>query len=87
MLSHQEKTMIQQFADGVIQLNRQYAHPLIEIITKLQRSFTKIEINHGDMLRIFSKPMTKQQAIEALVEYIESQSRGHRPEDVRIIIK
>ena len=87
MLSHQEKTMIQQFADGVIKLNRQYAHPLIEIITKLQRSFTKIEINHGDMLRIFSKPMTKQQAIEALAEYIEAQSRGHRPEDVRIIIK
>lgn len=87
MLSDQEKTMIQQFADGVIKLNRQYAYPLIEIINKLQRSFTKIEINHGDMLRIFSKPMTKEQAIAALTEYIEAQSRGHRPEDVRIIIK
>ena len=87
MLNTQEKITIQQFADGVITLNHQYAHTLIDIIKKLQHSFTNIEIKHEDMLRIFSRQMTKQQAIEALADYIEQRSHGHRPEDVRIIIK
>ena len=39
------------------------------------------------MLRIFSRPMTKDQAIAAFSEYINEQSRGHKIEDVRIIIK
>ena len=59
----------------------------MEAIQKLQRNFTKIEISHEDMLRIFSRPMTKQQAIDALTEYIEEKSYGHRQEDIRIIIK
>lgn len=87
MLSDTEKSTIQQFADGVILLNHQYARPLIEIISKLQKSFTKVEIGHSEMVKIFSKPMTKQQAIEALSAYIDSQSHGHNPQDVRIIIK
>lgn len=87
MLSDTEKSMIQQFADGVIQLNHSYSRPLIEIISKLQKSFTKVEIGRAEMMKIFSKPMTKQQAIEALSAYIDSQSHGHNPQDVRIIIK
>lgn len=87
MLSDQEKTTILQFADGQITLNHQYARTLIEIIKKLQHSFTKVEIDHSDMLRIFSKPMKKQEALDALARYIEDKSHGHRPEDVRIIIK
>jgi hypothetical protein len=39
------------------------------------------------MVKIFSKPMTKQQAIDALSAYIDSHSHGHNPQDVRIIIK
>lgn len=87
MLNDSEKATIKQFIEGVITLNHQYAHTLVDIIKKLQRSFTKVEISHPEMLRIFSKPMTKQQALDALAEYIENKSHGHRPEDVRIIIK
>lgn len=87
LLNADEKSLIEQFESEQIKLNRQFARPLIEIINKLQRNFTKIEISHDDMLRIFSRPMTKQQAIDALTEYIEQKSTGHRPEDIRIIIK
>lgn len=87
LLTTDEKTLLEQFESGNISLTRQYVRPLIGIITKLQRSFTKIEITHDDMLRIFSRPMTKQQAIEALTAYIEQRSSGRRPEDVRIIVK
>lgn len=87
MLSDVEKTTIQQFVDGVIKLDVQYARPLMEIIKKLQHSFTRIEINGSDIAQIFSRPMNKQQALDALSEYIDNKSRGHRPEDVRIIVR
>jgi hypothetical protein len=87
LLSDEEKTMLQQFLDGTITLNHQYAHPLIEIITKLQKSFSRVEIDETVMKQIFKKPMNKQQALKAFEDYIDSQSVGRRPEDVRIIIK
>ena len=87
MLQSDDKALIEQFEKGSIALTRQYARPLMEVIGKLQKNFTKIEITHDDMLRIFSRPMTKEQAIAALTTYIEDKSRGHRPDDIRIIIK
>lgn len=87
MLTQEERSTIQQFIDGNITLNPQYARILIDIINKLQRSFTKVEINHNEMLKIFSRPMTKQQALDALAAYIDNHSRGHKPEDIRIIVK
>ncbi len=87
LLNDEEKATIDQFNSGVIELNQQYARILIDIISKLQKSFTKIEIGHDEMMKIFSRPMTKQQALDALASYIDKQSRGHKPEDVRIIIK
>lgn len=87
VLTAEERSLFQQFADGDIELKRPYVRPLVGIIQKLQKSFTRIEISHNDMLRIFSRPMTKDQAIAAFTEYINEKSRGHRIEDVRIIIK
>lgn len=87
LLNNEEKCWVEQFENGQITLNRHSVRPLMEAIQKLQRNFTKIEISHEDMLRIFSRPMTKQQAIDALAEYIEEKSYGHRQEDIRIIIK
>ena len=87
VLNNDEKSLIEQFENNQISLNRQFARPLMEAIGKLQRNFTKIEITHDDMLRIFSRPMTKQQAIDALTQYIEEKSYGKHQEDIRIIIK
>ncbi|WP_106830576.1 DUF6079 family protein [Parabacteroides pacaensis] len=87
MLNTEEKATIQQFTDKIITLDHQYTRPLIDIINKLQRNFMKIEISHDDILRLFSRPMTKHQAIDTLAAYIDQKSQGHRPEDVRIIIK
>ena len=87
VLTADERSLFQQFADGTIELKRPYVRQLVGIIQKLQKSFTRIEISHNDMLRIFSRPMTKDQAIAAFSEYINEQSRGHKIEDVRIIIK
>ena len=87
MLSDVEKTTIQQFVDGDIKLDVQYARPLMEIIKKLQHSFTRVEISNSDIAQIFSRPMNKQQALDALAQFIDDKSRGHRPEDVRIIVR
>ena len=87
MLSDVEKTTIQQFVDGDIKLDVQYARPLMEIIKKLQHSFTRVEISNSDIAQIFSRPMNKQQALDAFAQFIDDKSRGHRPEDVRIIVR
>jgi dTDP-4-dehydrorhamnose 3,5-epimerase len=87
LLNAEERKLIEQFEAKEISLNRQYARPLMEAINKLQRNFSKIEITHEDILRIFSRPMTKQQAIDVLTAYIEEKSRGYRQEDIRIIMK
>ena len=87
MLTDVEKTTIQQFVDGYIKLDVQYARPLMEIIKKLQHSFTRVEISNSDIAQIFSRPMNKQQALDALAQFIDDKSRGHRPEDVRIIVR
>ena len=87
MLTDGEKTTIQQFAEGTIKLDLTYAHTLVDIIKKLQHSFTRIEIGSAEIGQIFSRPMNKQQALDALAQYIDAKSRGHRPEDIRIIIR
>ncbi len=87
MLTADEKSLVEHFESGQFTLSRQIARPLMEAIIKLLHNFTKIEITHDDMLRVFSRPMTKQQAIDALAQYIEEKSQGHRPDDIRIIIK
>lgn len=87
MLSDVEKTTIQQFVDGDIKLDVQYARPLMEIIKKLQHSFARVEISNSDIAQIFSRPMNKQQALDAFAQFIDDKSRGHRPEDVRIIVR
>ena len=87
MLSDVEKTTIQQFVDGDIKLDVQYARPLMEIIRKLQHSFARVEISNSDIAQIFSRPMNKQQALDAFAQFIDDKSRGHRPEDVRIIVR
>lgn len=86
-LNEPEKVLIQQFTDGKIELDHTYARQLVEVIQKLNHSFERIEICFDDMVRQFSRPMTKQAAMDAFEALILSKSSGIRPEDIRIIIK
>lgn len=86
-LNEPEKVLIKQFTDGKIELDHTYARQLVEVIQKLNHSFERIEISFDDLVHQFSRPMTKQAALEAFEALILSKSSGIRPEDIRIIIK
>ena len=87
MLTASEKEIFSQYNAGIFMLNHSYAPQIALIIQKLNHNFVKIEVSRDDLLRVFNRPMTKEQALDALSSYIEEQSRGKRPEDVRIIVK
>lgn len=87
MLSNEEKSLLESFKNNAFKLTHQNARPIVAIITKLQHSFHRVTISHDDLTRKFSRPMKIDEAINAFREYLNEQSRGKRPEDVRIIIK
>ncbi len=86
-LNEPEKVLIRQFTEGKIQLDHIYARQLVEVIQKLNHSFERVEITFDELARYFSRPMTKQAAMNAFEQLILSKSSGMRPEDIRIIIK
>jgi hypothetical protein len=86
-LNEPEKILIAQFSEGKIELDHTYARQLVEVIQKLNHSFERIEITFDDIIHSFSRPMTKQAAIDAFEQLILSKSSGMRQEDIRIIIK
>ena len=87
MLSADEQSLLQSFEQGSISLTHQYAHPLAAVISKMQQHFERIAITHDDLAHCFYRPMKVEEAMQAFRALIEEQSRGKRPEDVRIIIK
>lgn len=87
MLSADEQSLLQSFEQGSISLTHQYARPLAAVISKMQQHFERIAITHDELAHRFSRPMKVEEAMQAFRALIEEQSRGKRPEDVRIIIK
>lgn len=87
MLSADEQQLLASFQKGNITLTHQYARPLVTVIEKLQHSFHRIDITHDELLSRFSRPMKIEEAVRAFKAIIEEQSRGKKPEDVRIVIK
>ena len=86
-LNEPEKVLIKQFSEGKIELDHTYARQLVEVIQKLNHSFERVEISFDEIVHSFSRPMTKQAAMDAFEQLILSKTSGMRPEDVRIIIK
>lgn len=82
-----EQTMLKQFADKVISLDRTYAPQLKQIISRLHKGFTKIEISQNKMLQIFSRPMTPEDALAAFRSYIDKETIGKDRNNIRIIVK
>ena len=87
ILNPTEQTILSQFQNGEIGLTRAYVHPIMEIISKLQTNVARVEVNHDDLLQVFSRPMTREQAIEAFTQFVNNKFNGAGSADVRFIIK
>jgi hypothetical protein len=86
-LDKAEQTLLDQFEKNQIKLDINYAAQLVQIIDKLHRGITKVPITAADMPKIFSHPMTPEEAIGALREFIEQHLHGQDRNNVRIIFK
>ena len=86
-LDKAEQTILDQFEKNQIKLDIQYAAQLVQIIDKLHKGITKVTITASDMPKIFSHPMTTEEAVGALREFIEQQLHGQDRKNVRIIFK
>jgi len=87
LLDQTETETLNQFKSGVIKLDHQHAVLLVKIINKLQKQIRKIEITHDDIMKVFGKPMTCEQAKDAWNEYINSRIKGEKIDEIRIIVK
>lgn len=56
-----------------------------EFIGHLGKSLVQISISPDDLVSILSRPMTPSETISAFERYISAKTRGHNPNDVRII--
>lgn len=86
-LDANERTVLLQYKEEKIELDQQYAVPIINAIAKLHKGITKITLKAEDMPKIFTHPMSKDEALAALGNYIEQQLHGQDRSNVRIIFK
>ncbi len=86
-LDTNERTVLLQYKEEKIELDQQYTALIINAIAKLHKGITKITLNAEDMPKIFTHPMSKEEALTALGNYIEQQLHGQDRNNVRIIFK
>lgn len=86
-LDNSEQTLLDSYEKNQITLDINNVAKLVQIIDKLHQGITKITISATDVPKIFNHPMTPEEAVVALKEYIEQQLSGQDRKNVRIIFK
>ena len=85
MLEPEDKSIVERFQNGQIQLDNMYAPKLRGILTTLYSGITPVEITQSDLTHIFSRAMSPEEAKAAFNQLIENSSRGKN--HPRIILK
>ena len=81
------RTMLQKYKDGKMELDQEHAKPIISAIAKLHKGITKVILTAADLPKIFTHPMSKEEALAALGNYIEQQLHGQDRSNIRVIFK
>lgn len=76
MLEPEDKTTVERFQSGQIQLDTTYAPLLKRILTTLFGGITPVEISQSDLSHIFSRAMSPDDAKAAFNELITSRTAG-----------
>ena len=84
-LTAEEKSLVEEFKSGKIELDSGNAQGIILLINKLQKGFTPIELGLEEMHKIFNRPMDVQSAIKVFEDYLRNESTGK--DNVRVIFK
>lgn len=87
ILNAADKALIDAFRTGKEELTTENAPRLRNLISQFAQGIDKVEITMEDIRKQLSKPMTPQEAVDALTSYIDSLCSGKERSKVRIIIK
>lgn len=87
LLEANDRKMVEDFRTGKIELDIDNAAGLRNLIGQLTQGIEKIEISPEDFRKQLDKPLTPQEAIDTLTEYINNLCAGRERSKVRIIVK
>lgn len=87
ILNTNDKQLIEGFRTGNLELTADNALRLRDLIAQFAQGIDKVEITMEDIRKQLSKPLTPQEAIDTLTNYIDGLCAGKERNKVRIIIK
>jgi hypothetical protein len=87
ILNKVDRTLVEDFRTGKANLTVDNAAKLRDLITQLTRGIDKVEITLEDFRKQLNRPLTPNEAISILTEYINGLCAGKERNKVRIIIK
>lgn len=87
ILNPADRKLVEDFRNSKIELSADNAAKLRNLISQLAQGIDKVVITLEDFRRHLNKPLTPQEAIDTLTEYINNLCAGKERGKVRIIIK
>ncbi len=87
ILNAGEKQLVDDFRTGGVDLTIENASTLRNLITQFAQGIDKVEISMEDIRKQLSKPLTPQEAIDTLTNFINNLCAGKERNKVRIVIK
>jgi hypothetical protein len=87
ILKSEDKKLVEEFRTGKVQLTATNASRLRDLITQFAQGIDKVEVSIDEFKKHLSKPLTPEEAIQALTNYINSLCVGKERNKVRIVIK
>jgi hypothetical protein len=87
ILKAADRQLVEDFRTGKVELTNDNAPRLRNLIAQFAQGIDKVEITMDDLRKQLSKPLTPQEAIDTITNYIDSLCAGKERNKVRIIIK
>lgn len=87
ILNTNDKQLVEDFRTAKVELTADNASRLRNLIAQFAQGIDKVEITMEDIRKQLSKPLTPQEAIDTLTNYIDGLCAGKERNKVRIIIK
>jgi hypothetical protein len=87
ILKSNDKQLVEDFRIGKVELTADNACRLRDLIAQFVQGIDKVEITIEDIRKQLSKPLTPQEAVDTLTNYIDGLCAGKERNKVRIIIK
>ena len=87
ILKPADRGLVEDFRNGKEELTDKNAGRLRDLIAQFSQGIDKVEITMEDLRSQLNKPLTPQEAVDTLTQYIDSLCVGKERNKVRIIIK